>query len=706
MFRYALTILLSAFLLFQVQPLIARYILPWFGGSPTVWTTCLLFFQMVLLLGYLYAHLLSTLVSRRTQTILHAFFLLVSLASLPIIPAFAWKQTGEMNPTFSILALLALTVGVPYLLLSTTGPLVQRWFSLARPGASPYRLYALSNVGSLAALLTYPVLFEPLMTLQTQAISWSVCYALFVLMSILCAWSVFHSDLSEVSSESSVLPSSLEAEENIARASETVSQKPGVIDGVMWLLLAACPSLLLLATTNQICQEVAVVPFLWILPLSLYLLSFIIAFDNSRWYFRPLWFGLMLLGMYGALQCLNHPVEISMPNQIAIFSGALFACAMTCHGELAASRPSPKYLTLFYLMIAVGGALGGVFVALLAPRLFSHYWELHFGLLASLAVSIVAVSRVAFAKKPPIRVFVMGNVVGAVVLLGFSIEFYKHTQKYNSPGSISARNFYGVASIMLVNSNRGKAKRLNNGRVQHGVQFLRESDRNVPTCYYTRESGVAAALDFHPNRREEGEPASLHVGVIGLGVGTVAAYGQPGDRMRFYEINPQVIEFAQENFSFLADSQADVSVVLGDARTKLEEELSELGSQEFDVLVIDAFTGDGIPMHLLTRECLQLYAKHLKPDGILAFHVTNHFLDLRLLVRALVEEAGYESVLTRNISPPGESYFFSSVWVLASKNPRFFQQREVSRLRTTWPVDSHPPHVWSDDYGSLLQVLK
>ena len=699
MLRYALTILLSAFLLFQVQPLIARYILPWFGGSPTVWTTCLLFFQVVLLLGYLYAHVFSTLIFPKKQAVLHAVFLLISLVSLPIIPSAAWKQLDQSNPTMNILALLAITVGAPYLLLSTTGPLVQRWFSLDRPGVSPYRLYALSNFGSLAALLTYPLLFEPLMSLATQATCWSISYALFSLLSILCAWSLFRTQPAESTTAS--------LEEVPADAPErTDDSRPGFLIGLMWLALAACPSVLLLATTNQICQEVAVVPFLWVVPLGLYLLSFIIAFDNSRWYIRPIWFGLMLLGIFGALYCLNHPIEVSMPSQVAIFSAVLFACAMTCHGELAVSRPSPKYLTWFYLMIALGGALGGVSVALIAPRIFGYYWELHLGLLACLGISFVALSRVWFKKDLPRRVYVAGNLFGAVILLGFSVEFYKQAEKFDKPGLIRKRNFYGVASVMVLNSSRGKVKLLSNGRVQHGVQLQREDQRDVPTCYYTRDSGVGAALEFHPKRKVADGQTQLRVGVIGLGVGTVAAFGQPGDEMRFYEINPQVIEFAQQEFTFLADSAAETSVVLGDARAQLEHELATSGSQKFDVLVIDAFTGDGIPMHLLTRECLQLYAEHLQPDGILAFHITNHFLDLRLLVKALVEEAGYTAILAQNISPPSEQYLFSSTWVLASNNDAFFQQSEVAKRGIAWPVDSHSPSVWTDDFGSLIPVLK
>ena len=360
MLRFGVTIVLSAFLLFQVQPLIGKYILPWFGGGPAVWTTCLLFFQLVLLVGYAYAHWSSSRLSPRAQSSVHLVLLAGSLLVLPIAPSPLWKPLPEDPPTAQILLLLTATVGLPYLLLSSTAPLVQKWFSESLPGRSPYRLYSLSNAGSLLALLTYPFLFEPWLALRNQVLSWSIAYGVFVVLS---GWSAFRAGFVD-SAPKSVPDSPKDGD------SKNAGRPPSAVTIALWVAFSAVGATLLLATTNQMCQEIAVVPFLWVVPLAIYLLTFIISFDSERWYDRRVFGFLVGASAAASLSALSAGLHIQLSVHIIAYSIALFACCMCCHGELAKMKPDPSHLTLFYLMMSAGGALGGIFTALIAPRIF------------------------------------------------------------------------------------------------------------------------------------------------------------------------------------------------------------------------------------------------------------------------------------------------------------------------------------------------
>ncbi|NQT86236.1 hypothetical protein HQ560_05685, partial [bacterium] len=373
MLGFAVTIFISAFLLFQVQPLIGKYILPWFGGGPAVWTSCMLFFQMLLLGGYAYAHVIRTRLSQRTQVIVHVTLLAATLLALPIAPSEGWKPQGDENPALYILLLLAVTVGLPYFVLSATGPLLQAWFSVRHPGRSPYRLYALSNVGSLLALLSYPFLVEPAMALRSQSTTWSIGFGLFVAFCIVSALSMLR-----------VRPT--DADE--AGADED-SAPPGWGVCLVWVALAACGSTMLLAVTNQMSWDVAVVPFLWVLPLTLYLLTFIICFEFERWYYRPVFWPLLGLGAGAIVHLMFEGVRMPILFQVAGYAGGMFFCCMVCHGELVRLKPSPRYLTSFYLMVSAGGALGGLFVSLVAPAVFPMYLELHIGLWMTCALALV-----------------------------------------------------------------------------------------------------------------------------------------------------------------------------------------------------------------------------------------------------------------------------------------------------------------------------
>ncbi len=693
MIRYPLTIFLSAFLLFQVQPLVGKMILPWFGGSPAVWTACMLFFQVLLLGGYAYAHAVSTRLPAKALAGLHGGLLLLSLVFLPIAPSVAWKPEGSSLPVLRIVGLLTFTVGLPYFLLSTTGPLLQESFR-RETGRTPYRLYSLSNAGSLLALLSYPFVFEPQFTLRVQTLAWSASYAGFVL---LCLWSAFEfSRLWRAEPQTKTAPA-------IATA-----PRPGFQTILLWLALAACGSVMLLATTNQLCMEVTSVPFLWVVPLSLYLLTFIICFDHERWYPRRAMVVLLavavLAGCYGLFQ--GH--HIAVWQQLAAYCGAMFICCMVCHGELAHSKPAPEYATLFYLMVSAGGAMGGIFVALVAPLIFTGYWEYPLALIATIVLAFIAgqldqVGRIELPRP----VWIVGGVV--VVALSLAIGVVLAREGVSLQATLeSTRNFYGILRVTRegnVLDDNGEYHELIHGTIQHGFQYLEEDRRGLPTSYYGRDSGVGLAIERHPRRRaEDANDRTLRIGVVGLGTGTLATYGLPGDVIQFFEINPEVVRLSDEYFTFRKDSLAKIEIIMGDARLNLERQRDDNDPLKYDVLAIDAFSSDSIPMHLLTEEAVRLYLDRLKPDGILCIHISNRFLDLDSVCLAIAQQLAWPAVLidSDSIASQGTN---KATWVLLTKNEAFLQDEAVREaIDTKWPGD-RTPVLWTDDYGSLWQVL-
>ncbi len=697
MAQYALTIFLSAFLLFQVQPLIGKQILPWFGGTPAVWTTCMLFFQVLLLAGYAYAHLLANRVPARRQGFYHLALLLVSLIFLPIIPEMVWKPTGAESPTWRILALLAVTIGMPYFLLSSTGPLLQEAFR-RNVGRTPYRLYALSNVGSLLALVSYPFVFEPELTLKSQQWTWSIAYVLFV---ICCGWCAvqFHRRGAAVE-----VPALDRSPSDLTPADQASAVRPRGRELLLWLALSACGSVMLLATTNQVCQEVAVVPFLWVVPLAIYLLTFIICFEKESWYVRRRF--IPYLATAAVLSCIALGFGNSMHLwvQLGIYLGTLAIACMVCHGELVNVKPHPRFLTLFYLVISAGGALGGMLVALGAPRWFAGFWEYPIGLVATCVLAVIAAQRLPQSAAPRV-VTRWRTLVTASCILGLvaTLAVQAYAKAY---GSLEiARNFYGLLRVSRDKDEVGEKYLMTHGQIEHGFQYLDSEKRRWPTAYYGPQSGVGIALANHPRRaKAQANEQTLRIGVVGLGCGTIAAHGRPGDYLRFYEINPEVLRMCDEYFTFCHDTPAKVEFVLGDARVKMEQEADQVQFQRFDVLAIDAFSSDSIPMHLLTRECVALYRQHLQPDGLLCLHLSNRYLDLTGVARGLAAEFGYEAVLFNadGIKKTGTS---DSTWVVLTKNREFLDSPTVTAAATPWPHDGSRPLVWTDDYGSLRQVL-
>jgi hypothetical protein len=674
--QFAITICLSAFLLFQVQPLIAKQILPWFGGSATVWTTCLLFFQIVLLLGYFYAHLITTWLAPRRQVMVHGVMLCVSLFCLPIIPNTWWKPGGSEDPAVRIVGLLGVTVGWPYLMLSSTTPLLQRWMDYSGAVASPYRFFSLSNLGSMLALLSYPVVVEPNLTNKQQAWAWSAGYALFAILSLFV--------LNRTSRSLSVKPVQA-LDENFGLES------PSIRTCLIWISLAASASALLLSITTHLTENVASIPFLWVLPLAVYLVTFILCFDGTIWYPRMLFLPLFAVSIATLTWGINGFGDLGFLQQIAICVACLFVCCMVLHGELARTKPAARYLTRFYLMVSLGGAIGGLFVALLAPHLFNGFYEFPISIVgASLAVvAVYSRSQLALGPWKLPRWWARLASFCLIVFLGF--ELYQSEKDATANLIYRGRNFYGILRVND-STDDDPVRTLLHGTINHGEQFLESDERREPTTYYGHESGIGRALE---DLQTDGP---LKVGIIGLGTGTIAAYSRPTDTYRFYEINPLVVEVASKYFHYLGDSEAKLDVVLGDARLTLERE----PPQNFDVLAVDAFSSDSIPVHLLTKEAFLLYWKHIKPSGILAVHISNHFLDLGPVVAQQARALGKSAILISNDDNDDEDVL-AAYWVLVTTNPSSL--KHLAQFSTAIEEKRHL-RIWTDDYSNLFQILK
>lgn len=684
---YAATSFVSALLIFQVQPLISKYILPWFGGTPGVWSVCMLFFQMLLFAGYAYAHVISRHLSSGRQFLLHLALIVLAVALLPIAPSQHWKPEGSEDPTWRILCMLAASVGLPYFILSSTGPLVQAWFSRAVPEASPYRLYSLSNTGSVLGLVTYPFVVEPLLTTETQAAVWSLGFVLFAVSCTACAW------ITRRSSGAATWKPARDTTGNLAVV--PLSR----VDRAMWFGLSACASIMLLATTNQVCLDVAVIPFLWVLPLSIYLLSFILCFGHERWYARGL-FSVGLAASMAALLVLMFREKVPhIYTQLPVYFGALFFCCMVCHGELVKLKPHPQHLTSFYLASAAGGAAGGILVGLVAPYVFHRFIELHIGMLSCCLLALIAYFRdknwVLYHGQP-----VWAWALLVLAWLGMAKALRSHAGEVHADELAVTRNFYGVLRVALDNVDVPdlRSRLLIHGRTLHGRQFVAKEKSSLPTTYYGPDSGVGLALKHAPRH------SGLRVGVVGLGTGTLATYAQPDDDYRFYEIDPNVIQLAREHFTFLKDCAGRYDIVLGDARLSLERE----PPQNFDVLVLDAFSSDAIPVHLLTREAWDIYRRHLRPDGLLAVHISNKYFDLRPVIERLSEHLGWRAVkISSKVNvQTGQR---AAHWMLVTGNRLLLDTPDLRHaVAETAPAAAAARNapLWTDSYSNLLQVLK
>jgi hypothetical protein len=797
--NYAATIFISAFLLFQVQPLVSKYILPWFGGSPAVWTTCMLFFQTVLFAGYSYAHFTQHWFRPKSQALIHLAIILMALVLLRVVPDESWKPHESIDPIGRILLLLAVSVGLPYFVLSTTGPLLQAWFARSFPGKSPYRLYALSNFGSLLALLSYPIFFERRFDVHGQAGIWSWGFWGFAVLcgaAALNLWAMFHDKGSPVkpAMASPVVDDPEPAvgglvtatlEETNDHHQKIAGRPPHWWQRALWIALPAFASIVLLATTNHVCTDVAVMPFLWVIPLSLYLLTFIIAFDHPRWY-KPVPIAILtIIAIYfvgvgkGATDLFdyglpgkflhwssdtlaswrgiskdNYPasptITISLIPYLIINFTAMWGICMLCHGELVRQRPDPKYLTAYYLLISAGGALGAMAVTLVAPHIFNTFyeWELStfIGYLLCVGVVLWTVGRWAFQRGPTqsetraLRWNCLVPLVAIAIIGWIDLTNYLY---YPSDGVVfRTRNFFGTLVVLEADKGDPDHYRLfKHGATVHGLQFVEPQRSGQPTTYYTPYGGVGRTINFLHGIKQAppvdkdsslqelpttksaestaGQAKGLNIGAVGLGVGTLAAYAGPGDTINFYEINPAVIDIAENDkwFSFLSDCRqrgAKCETKLGDARLTMENELRDSKPQHFDLLVLDAFSGDAIPVHLLTEEAFEkIYLPNLAADGTIAIHITNHYVDLEPVVRALAERFGFQTARVYHQRIPGQGIYRTD-WMILSRNkaliaalePYLSSPDKDGKPQPGIGDRSKPAILWTDDRSNLFDVLK
>ncbi|MEN9514976.1 MAG: hypothetical protein RIQ95_1604 [Pseudomonadota bacterium] len=684
MLPYALTIFLSAFLLFLVQPLIAKQILPWFGGSASVWNTCMLFFQTLLLAGYAYADRSVQHLNAKRQVILHAVLLVLSLLCLPIIASESWKPQGDEDPIIRILGLLVATIGLPYALLSTTTPLIQAWYWQSFKQAVPYRLFALSNAASLAALLGYPTLIEPFFGGRQTALVWSVGYAIFALLCIWVGWKSISApaSLSSTVEGRSLAPQSHEDESAAGKTQQGSTQSPPLSARLAWIVLSALGSAVLLAVTNHLTQNISSVPFLWVLPLALYLITFIICFDRPGWYHRGFW---------GVAAAISLPVMVYFADSLALFqvsglyAAGLFAVCMFCHGELASLKPHPSQLTRFYLAMSLGGALGALSIAIGAPMLLSGYYELHI----TLAVIALVLLWRSFDSTWIWRFSSAGLVAAVLFLVHDGLEAYRLGIREME------RNFYGVVRTRDYPSEPGFRYMLH-GAINHGGQLQGEPFEMMPATYYSPNSGYGRLFQAMPE-------GPKRVGLIGLGAGALAAYAQSGDHWVIYEINPAVVDLAKKEFSFLDRMKAPYEIVLGDGRLALERE----APRQYDVLAVDAFSGDSIPIHLVTKEAMAAYVKHLAPGGVIVFQATNRFVDLPPVAKRLADAFGLEAVLVEDspqFTTGPERWYLHTDQIIMTKNKDVLKHPAFKEAK---PISLRPDvGVFTDDHSNLLRILK
>ena len=688
--HFALVIFISAFLIFLVQPLIAKQILPWFGGSAAVWATCLLFFQTALLAGYAYADAVTRWLSLKRQVMLHTALLGAAALTMPILVGEGWRPQGSEEPISRILLLLTATIGLPYFLLATTTPLVGAWYARRFQAAAPYRLFALSNLASLLALLGFPFLIEP--QLGNRQVTW-VWSALFGIFAVLCAtlgWRTLQAGGAGAAPTAPPAEAQKGSNQNAAAPQAVVGSAVPTESGPWtWILLSAVGSAMLLGVTSHLTQNISSAPLLWVFPLALYLMTFIISFDHPRWYLR---------GLFLPLAGLSLPLMAWLSDSLAlkqvtpVYALGLFVVCMACHGELARLKPAPSRLTAFYLCMSVGGALGSLFMAVLAPLVFDGYFELY----AALVVAGLAGLTLPLVREPGVQRLLTRAAITGVVLLTAGLS-WQGVKGYVESVRFMERDFYGVVRTRDNATGGEPFRNLIHGAIAHGGQLLREDLRMAPSSYFGPTSGYGRVFASLP-------PGPHKVGVIGLGAGALAAYAKPGDDWVFYEISPAVVRAAMAEFTFLPQFPGRYELVVGDGRLALERE----APRQYDVLAMDAFAGDSIPTHLITREAMAAYVKHLKPDGVLVFQATNRFVNLMPVLHNLAQSFGMQAVLISD-SPPtvdGPGYWLSSTdQVIVTRNAALLQAPAIREAAQPLQPDPGLP-VFTDDYVNLVRILK
>lgn len=684
---YATTMLLAGFLLFQVQLILGKFILPWFGGSASTWLVCMLFFQIALLAGYAYAYGLTRPFPIRRQAQLQLALLIVSLVLLPIAPSDAWKPTDAGDPTWRILAMLTACVGLPYIALATTTPLLSRWLAQIEPALDPVRFFAASNIGSFLGLLTYPFLFERLLPSVQQTRWWSAAYALYVALFAVCGWLAI-TRTPRHNADEPATPAAVGGSDPLA----------------LWVTYSLLGSALLLATTNAITQWAAVVPFLWVVPLSLYLLTFVITF-GTPWVYHRLAFGAAFLLLAGTALTLPVPESsFALFVQLVLQSATLFAGCMICHAEMVKLQPTPQRLPKFYLAISAGGALGGILIVLVAPLLFRDYYEHAIVLTAIAGVAVLRVLQSEIKRTARWVATAAAGIAGIYFLFGLSTML-----RGDLTGNTvieRTRNFYGVVKIVRKNEQYPKEFSIDlfQAGIDQGGQYQAPERKLQNICGFDTASGLGIALAYHSKRREHGSATPLRIGVVGLGAGMIAMLGRDGDVMRYYELNPAILDLSNRHFTFLTDTKAKVDVLLGDARLVLQRQLEANDAQKFDVLVLNAFRGASPPMHLMTKEAFAVYLGHLADNGMLAVNFELDTFEMAPLHRGMAKQFGIDvGWFETNDQEAGCNAPIS--WAIYTRDKAFFTSRMVRKAVSPWRDDGKSELVWTDQDSNLISII-
>ncbi len=678
----------------------------------------MLFFQVTLVSGYAYAHFISSNFSFRRQWIIHTSLLILAILFLPIVPDEYFKPIDGEMPTIKILLLLTFVVGIPFFILSSTAPLIQKWYSEAFLDRSPYRLYAVSNVGSLLALLTYPFVFEQYFTRSLQANYWAFLFLIFAMAICWIGYRRVCRFESPASRPSKNKP--------VTEGPSFKISVPGFYICLVWTLLAALPSTGFLAATNLLTQEVTSNPLLWVVPLGLYLITFIICFDHERWYRRAIFFPALLFTVSLSISMFISGLTSDFTSRILGYSATFFCIGMCCHGELARLKPAPEFLTLFYLLISVGGALGGLLVAIIAPRLLNDIYEFHLSAAGAIILCLVTAVYIIIKQASSLdlrtssdsllpnggvsigklkssgfsyltTISSLAFVFAGVFVLAMLIESIDERRKQNTTDSVLelSRNDYGVLRVKEGMYKGEPARLMYHGETLHGGQSLLKEKNSQSLTYYLPTSGIGMTLSyFQRNSKIE----NINVGVIGLGAGEVTLLGRSGNLFHFYEIDPAVLRMANEHFTYLENSSADTLVTLGDGRISLEREIAQGVDHQFDILMVDAFSSGSIPYHLLTIEAFKVYFQTLKSTGILVLHISNRFMTLEGIVKNNAQLLGYSVVgIYDDLAP--------SKWVLVGANKAFFVSGPIDEVGIKDYARGFQTS-WSDDHSSIYPLIR
>lgn len=666
----------SAFLMFFIQLLLAKHMLPQFGGSAFVWITAILFFQSALLVGYLYAYLLAKVSSKRIQAFIHFCLILASLYFIPI-QLDGFVINNQQWPPISVWQLLSSISLLPFIVISASSPILQHWYCQIKESEFPYYFYSISNAGSLLGLLGYPFLIEPFIGIHQQAVVWTLLYVCYCFICCLCMIKLIQVKVTPVYEK---------------HASDVT-----VLKANQWLILSFISSALLLAITQFLTQNVINLPLMWVLPLGLYLISFIVTFSKSTGYDRHFWLCAFLIFLTLTMW-LIYMEGLSGYDVVIVLLGLLYSACMICHGELILRKPSLSSLTTFYLFISLGGVLGSLFVNIVAYVLLGNWWDFYIPLMVLTAIVLLLSYQSYRQKQLPWETEVLISTC-TIIILGLTIVYII---KPKTEVLAQKRSLYGF--IRVTDTLPGSAygyRSMNNGQILHGVQYLSPEKQHLATTYYGENSGVELTIKYLRNHRDR----PLNIAVIGLGCGTIASLGVKGDNIDFFELDENVKDFAYRYFTYLKNSPANVKVILGDARLSMVKAQFSPTFKPYDLIVADAFNGDAIPFHLLTRESVHLYRSLLAKNGLLALHTTNTYLTFLPLTNNLAKDQGFEHfwVITQ---PNFGKLIYTNYWAILSSDPKYAAWIKQQKGITLIDNKSKSDILWTDDFNSILPLLK